>query len=83
MASPDTSSNSCPARKPYQHDRPESFVEHGLVDQIYHGLKVIFLGHGKGQGRKIVYKKRGYRFALTIRLKIEQKCPRVHILAGV
>src|SRR6202040_576702 len=55
--------------KPGQHDRPESFVEHGLVDQIYHGLKVIFLGHGKGLGRKGVCKRRGYRFALITRLR--------------
>ena len=66
--------------KPRQRLRPE---RDGLVDQIYHGLKVIFLGHGKGLGRKIVCKKSGYRFALTTRPKIEEKGPRVHILGGM
>ena len=42
--------------KPRQRLRPESVVEHGLVDQIYQGLKVIFLGHGKGLGPKSVCK---------------------------
>ena len=43
-------------RKPRQRFRPESVVKHGLVDQIYQGLKIIFLGHGKGLGPKSVCK---------------------------
>jgi len=54
--------------KPRQRFRPESVVEHGLVDQIYHGLKVIFLGHGKN-----VCKRSGCRFVLTIRLKSRKR----------